>query len=391
MIDKRSLCVPRLPSPVGDDPPTHCLRIFLISRVGRHGHGPFVRPLRYHSSLCRRPGHVIHVGLLSERLGWGNAITRPVGVELRTLHRSHRLRPITVGVHCRGWTTRKAGRNWLVERRLPRGRRSVIESLRLAIRLAFGAKRARKILGLRLTLCPRRWAIRASLLRIAVRGRAIVLIGGLLIALLRLRSLVVRVGWSPVVAVDGLSHWRSALHHVRRLRRHSRCAVRRPHDRLRGHRLGPPSHCWVNAEDVRKCGIPGARRLPILRPRIFSPLLVAVVCHVGAPVQYTLCRPWGNRGRGRSSRKTFRREVRWVSRRDRGSGAAGRKGSSSASEQQWLGGACLWSAGAIYGDRGEGVERTWAAMQQTGYRTSLSKARRGAAGNSKHGRGTSAR
>jgi hypothetical protein len=121
-------------------------------------------------------------------------------------------------------------------------------------------------------------------------------------------SLVVGIVRPAVVAIDGLSDWGSALHHVDSLRGHGLSTVWRPHHRLRGHRLRAASHCGIGAEDVRKGGVPGSRGLPILlRARVVSPLLIAVVCHVGVPAQELLLRrAWDIRGHERRSTKTFR-------------------------------------------------------------------------------------
>jgi hypothetical protein len=85
-----------------------------------------------------------------------------------------------------------------------------------------------------------------------------------------------------IVAIDGLSHGRGALHHVGRLGGHGgRSLTTHPHLRLRRHGLRAAGHGWVGAEDVGKGSFPRARGLAIAwAARKLWPLLVPVVGHV---------------------------------------------------------------------------------------------------------------
>jgi hypothetical protein len=76
---------------------------------------------------------------------------------------------------------------------------------------------------------------------------------------------------APIVAIDRLAHWRSALHHVGCLRRHCGSAVIRPHLRLRGHCLGAACHGGTGAEYVCECRVPCSPRLAIWRARKLPP------------------------------------------------------------------------------------------------------------------------
>jgi hypothetical protein len=141
-----------------------------------------------------------------------------------------------------------------------------------------------EVLWLRLAL----WLLRAfcvlRVARISVGRRAV-------IRVLRLhRALVHGEGWSSarivlclraaIVAIHRLADGRRALHHVGRLRRHCRSALRRPHLRLRCHCLGAAGHGWTGAEYVGKGRVSCSPGRPIRRTPKLAPLLVAVVGHV---------------------------------------------------------------------------------------------------------------
>lgn len=113
-----------------------------------------------------------------------------------------------------------------------------------------------------------------------LRTLLIIVVGG---------SLIVCVGRPSIITVYRLPYGRSALHHINRLPRHCLRAVGRSHDGLRSHGMGAAGHGWIGTENVGKGGVPCSRRLPILRrSRIFSALLVAVVCHESVSIMSLL-------------------------------------------------------------------------------------------------------
>lgn len=99
-------------------------------------------------------------------------------------------------------------------------------------------------------------------------------------------ALVVLCWRTPIIAINWLSHWRCALHHVGRLGGHGRGPVVLHRGSLRGHGLRAAGHGGAGAEDVGKGGIASAGGLG--RARIFSPLLVVVVGHGGSCGQHLL-------------------------------------------------------------------------------------------------------
>lgn len=124
------------------------------------------------------------------------------------------------------------------------------------------------------------------MLTVAVWHRAIVSIRRIYGALLSetwSRALIVLWVRTTIVAVDGLTNWRGALHHVGRLAGHCGSAVGDVPVRLRRHGLGATGHGRAGAEDVCEGGFPCARGLAmVLAARIVRPLLVAVVGHVSS-------------------------------------------------------------------------------------------------------------
>jgi hypothetical protein len=90
------------------------------------------------------------------------------------------------------------------------------------------------------------------------------------------------------IAIHGGSHGRPSAHHIGRLRGHGVRPVYRTHGRLRSHSLRPPRRRWP-AEDVIEDSISSrAWSLSIVwGPRIFPPLLGAVVRHAKLCSQYS--------------------------------------------------------------------------------------------------------
>ena len=237
--------------------------------------------------MSRGSCHMIHVGLLSEGISRRHVALRGI-VELRAGDSSHGLRAIGVIVHGGTGTRAKPLRRRLVERWLSLRGGARVEALGLAIWLAIVAERLREILRLGLSLgLLRRGSIGHPLVWwIAVRRPAAEGLLGLAVCLGTLvvevvgGALVVLRWRPPIVAIHWLSHWRRALHHVGRLGGHGCGPVVLHHGPLRSHGLRAARHGRAGAEDVGKGGIPGAGGLG--RARIFSPLLVVVVGHVGS-------------------------------------------------------------------------------------------------------------
>jgi hypothetical protein len=213
--------------------------------------------------------------------------------ELWARSQSEGLGSIRIRVHARPRWSRESIwniRHWFSERRLTRRRGSWVEPLRLTVRLALGAKWVWEILRLRLTLLL--WLLRSFCISrvagITVGSWLIVLVSrihGVLLCRAGAVARIIMLLRAPIIAIDRLAHWRSALHHVGSLRRHRGSAVIGPHLWLRSHCLGAACHGGTGAEYVCECRVPCSPRLAIWRARELPPLLIAVVCHVASSVR----------------------------------------------------------------------------------------------------------
>lgn len=147
--------IARLSSSIRYHPPTHCLREIGITRVRRHGHRALIlRPVRHYATLSCGPGQVlIHIRLLSKRLGRSSLIIASWPLIHGTRYRGERLCPKGVGAQRRAWGARSSTKGALIWAR--RSWHSLVETLRLAIWHSIGANWLGQILRRRSSLLSR--------------------------------------------------------------------------------------------------------------------------------------------------------------------------------------------------------------------------------------------